>query len=164
MAIKNNVNFINGEYVSSLSNDIIEVLNPSTGELLGTIPKGCAEDADAALKAAKQAQKSWAKWTARNRAALLRKFAVAIRAESESLAKLLVMEQGKLIGVARAEVNATATFIEYACDNALTQEGDILPSDNEDEKIFIHKVPRGVVVAITAWNFPLALAGRKIGP
>ncbi|MBY6188949.1 aldehyde dehydrogenase [Microbulbifer agarilyticus] len=162
--LKNNVNFINGEYVASETDGVIEVLNPSTGEVLGSIPKGCAEDAERALSNAKQAQKAWAKRTARDRAALLRKFAAAIRAEAEGLAELLVKEQGKLIGVARDEVNATATFIEYACDNALTLEGDILPSDNEDEKIYIHKVPRGVVVAITAWNFPLALAGRKIGP
>ncbi|WP_331709187.1 aldehyde dehydrogenase [Microbulbifer thermotolerans] len=164
MALKTNVNFINGDYVASHSEGIIEVLNPSTGEVLGAIPKGCVEDAEVALNAAKQAQKAWAKRTARDRAALLRKFAAAIRAETEILAELLVKEQGKLIGVARDEVNATATFIEYACDNALTLEGDILPSDNEGEKIYIHKVPRGVVVAITAWNFPLALAGRKIGP
>nr|WP_010133184.1 aldehyde dehydrogenase [Microbulbifer agarilyticus] len=164
LELKNNVNFINGEYVASEADGVIDVLNPSTGEVLGSIPKGCAEDAECALSNAKQAQKSWAKRTARDRAALLRKFAVAIRAETEGLAELLVKEQGKLIGVARDEVNATATFIEYACDNALTLEGDILPSDNEDEKIYIHKVPRGVVVAITAWNFPLALAGRKIGP
>ncbi|WP_406827523.1 aldehyde dehydrogenase [Microbulbifer sp. ARAS458-1] len=164
IAIKNNVNFVNGEYIASRADGVIEVLNPSTGEVLGNIPKGCAEDAEAALANAKQAQKAWAKRTARDRAALLRKFAAAIRAETEGLAELLVKEQGKLIGVARDEVNATATFIEYACDNALTLEGDILPSDNTDEKIYIHKVPRGVVVAITAWNFPLALAGRKIGP
>ncbi|MBY6212052.1 aldehyde dehydrogenase [Microbulbifer agarilyticus] len=162
--LKNNVNFINGEYVASEADGVIEVLNPSTGEVLGSIPKGCAEDAERALSNAKQAQKAWAKRTARDRAVLLRRFAAAIRAETEGLAELLVKEQGKLIGVARDEVNATATFIEYACDNALTLEGDILPSDNEDEKIYIHKVPRGVVVAITAWNFPLALAGRKIGP
>ena len=102
--------------------------------------------------------------TARNRANLLRKFAMGIRANADRLAKLLVKEQGKLLSVAEIEVEATATFIEYACDNALTMEGDILASDNEGEKLYIHKYPKGVVVGITAWNFPLALAGRKIGP
>lgn len=164
MQIRNNVNFINGEYITSASSETIDVLSPSTGELVGTIPAGCVEDATQALELAQQAQKSWAKQTARARAEVLRKFAALIRENTEDLAKLLVAEQGKLIAVARMEVGATATFIEYACDNALTLQGDILPSDNENEKIFIHKVPRGVVVAITAWNFPLALAGRKIGP
>ncbi|MBR9909436.1 MAG: aldehyde dehydrogenase [Gammaproteobacteria bacterium] len=164
MTTYNNVNFINGEYIASAAPGTISVYSPSTGEVVGEIPEGCAEDAQRALEVAQAAQKGWAKLTARTRQGLLRQFAAAIRAETEKLATLLVQEQGKLIDVARGEVNATATFIEYACDNALTMEGDILPSDNAGEKIYIHKVPRGVVVAITAWNFPLALAGRKIGP
>ncbi len=164
MTTYNNVNFINGEYIASAALGTISVYSPSTGEVVGEIPEGCAEDAQRALEVAQAAQKGWAKLTARTRQGLLRQFAAAIRAETEKLATLLVQEQGKLIDVARGEVNATATFIEYACDNALTMEGDILPSDNAGEKIYIHKVPRGVVVAITAWNFPLALAGRKIGP
>ncbi|WP_049720969.1 aldehyde dehydrogenase [Gilvimarinus polysaccharolyticus] len=162
--IKNSVNFIDGKYVKSSATETLDVLNPTTGELVGKIPAGTIQDAEQALESAKAAQKSWAKRTARDRASLLRKFAAAIRAKTDGLAELLVAEQGKLLSVAKAEVNATATFIEYACDNALTIEGDILPSDNIGEKIYIHKVPRGVVVAITAWNFPLALAGRKIGP
>lgn len=162
--IKNNVNFINGEYVPSSSSETLQVLSPTTGELVGTVPAGTPEDAQQALETADAAQKLWAKKTARARASILRKFAQAIRDRKSELAPLLVTEQGKLLSVAEGEVEATATFIEYACDNALTIEGDILPSDNPGEKIYIHKVPRGVVVAITAWNFPLALAGRKIGP
>lgn len=162
--IKNNLHFINGEYVASKTSGNIPVYSPSTGEQLGSIPAGCEEDAQYALEVANAAQKSWRKVTARNRAKILRKFAAGIRAQADELAHLLVLEQGKLISVADIEVEATATFIEYACDNALTLEGDILPSDNEGEKIYIHKYPKGVVVGITAWNFPLALAGRKIGP
>ena len=158
------LHFIAGEYCSSSLPDMITVHSPSTGEPLGEVPAGSVEDAESALQAASMAQPEWAALPARQRASLLRRFAAGIRAEAEELATLLVREQGKLIGVARGEVEATATFIEYACDNALTLQGDILPSDNANEKIYIHKVPRGVVVAITAWNFPLALAGRKLGP
>ncbi len=164
MTIRNKLHFIHGEYVASSDDATIEVLNPATGALVGEVPKGTREDAQRALESAQSAQKAWAGMTARNRAKLLRQFANGIRDNSDSLAALLVAEQGKLLSVARHEVEVTATFIEYACDHALTLEGDILPSDNEGEKIYIHKVPRGVVVAITAWNFPLALAGRKIGP
>ncbi|GLS83864.1 aldehyde dehydrogenase [Paraferrimonas haliotis] len=164
MSIFNNVNFIHGEYVPSSLPNVITVYNPANGERVGEIPEGSREDALSALESAKQGQKVWAKVTPRQRASVLRKFAQLIREQKEPLAKLLVEEQGKLIDVARSEVEVTATFIEYACDHALTIEGDILASDIENEKIFIHKVPRGVVVAITAWNFPLALAGRKIGP
>lgn len=160
----NNVNFIDGQYVASKAQGIIEILSPSTGEIIAEIPEGCAQDAQCALDAANNAQKSWAKLTARTRQNILRAFANKIRENKHILAPMLVAEQGKLLSVAEIEVDVTATFIDYACDNALTIEGDILPSDNLDEKIYIHKVPRGVVVGITAWNFPLALAGRKIGP
>ena len=160
----NNVNFIGGEYIPSKANGIIEILSPASGKVIGEIPKGCAEDAQHALQVANSAQKSWAKLTARARQTILRNFANKIRENKHILAPMLVAEQGKLLTVAEMEVDVTATFIDYACDNALTIEGDILPSDNPDEKIYIHKVPRGVVVGITAWNFPLALAGRKIGP
>ncbi|MCF2946751.1 aldehyde dehydrogenase [Paraglaciecola aquimarina] len=161
---KNNVNFIDGEYVASKADGIIEVLSPSTGEKIGEIPEGCAQDAQLALESAAAGQKKWAKLTARARQNILRVFANKIRENRSLLAPMLVAEQGKLLSVAEMEVDVTATFIDYAADNALTIEGDILPSDNENEKIYIHKVPRGVVVGITAWNFPLALAGRKIGP
>lgn len=164
MTIQNNVNFIGGEYVASKAQGTIDILSPSTGKVIGHIPAGCAEDAQHALTVANAAQKGWAKLTARTRQNILRKFANKIRDNKHILAPLLVAEQGKLLSVAEMEVDVTATFIDYACDNALTIEGDILPSDNQDEKIYIHKVPRGVVVGITAWNFPLALAGRKIGP
>lgn len=159
-----NVNFIGGEYIASESSETITVLSPSTGGPIGVIPKGSEGDAQHALKVANDAQKAWAKLTARTRASIMRNFAALIRRDTDRLAEMLVHEQGKLLAVAKGEVNATATFIEYACDHALTIEGDILPSDNENEKIYIHMVPKGVVVAITAWNFPLALAGRKIGP
>ncbi len=164
VAIHNNLNFIDGEYVSSSDKNTLNVLSPSTGELVGSIPAGSIEDAQKALEAAQKAQKGWGALTARERAVILRRFASLIRENIPALAEMLVSEQGKLLDVAKHEAEVTATFIEYACDNALTLKGDILPSDNPKEKIFIHKVPRGVVVGITAWNFPLALAGRKIGP
>lgn len=164
MNFKNNVNFIDGGYVKSASEATIDILNPSTGKVIGHIPNGCEQDAQLSLISSQAAQKKWAKLTARERQTTLRLFAQKIRENKDVLAPMIVAEQGKLLSVAEMEVNVTATFIEYACDNALTIEGDILPSDNLNEKIYIHKVPRGVVVGITAWNFPLALAGRKIGP
>lgn len=160
----NKKQFIDGSYGDSASGEAIPVLNPATGDVVGEVPLGCEDDAEHALISAQRAQKAWAKKTARERASILRIFAQLIRENTPTLAPLIVQEQGKLIGVAEMEVAVTASFIDYACDNALTISGDILPSDNENEKIYIHKVPRGVVVGITAWNFPLALAGRKIGP
>ncbi|MGB2129092.1 MAG: aldehyde dehydrogenase [Flavicella sp.] len=156
--------FIDGAWKKTASGELSEVLSPSTGEVVAKVQNGSVEDANEALEAAEKAQKEWRKLPARTRAEYLYKLANEIKANSESLAELLVREQGKLLTVARMEVAVTASFIEYACEGARRIEGDIIPSDNPDEQIWIQKIPRGVVVAITAWNFPLALAGRKLGP
>lgn len=156
--------YIDGQWISSDSGKLDDILNPSNEELVGRVQDGTRSDAEKALKAAKNAQKSWRKLPPRQRAALLYSFTDEIRKNADRLAKLLVQEQGKLLSLARIEVEVTCTFIEYACEWARRIEGDIIPSDNPNEQIWIQKVPRGVVVAITAWNFPLALAGRKLGP
>ncbi|WP_109831852.1 aldehyde dehydrogenase [Reichenbachiella versicolor] len=156
--------FINGEWTESTTGERASIYSPIDESQVGTTAMGVEADAENALKAAEAAQKEWKKWPARKRAELMRKFAAEIRANKSRLAELLTREQGKIISLAEIEVEVTATFIEYACDWARQFEGDIVQSDNENEHIYIHKIPRGVVVAITAWNFPLALAGRKIGP
>ena len=156
--------FIDGEWKNSTSGETIDIISPSSEKIVARVQNGTAEEANQALIAANKAQKEWKKLPPRSRADLLYKLAVEIKNNAEYLAELLVQEQGKLIKVARMEVAVTASFIEYACEGARRIEGDIIPSDNPNEQIWIQKVPRGVVVAITAWNFPLALAGRKLGP
>lgn len=156
--------FIDGSWVTSTSGETIDIINPSTEEVYAKVQNGTVAEAVQALEAAEKAQKEWKKVPARKRAELLYKFADEIKANADKLAELLVKEQGKLLKVAKMEVAVTASFIEYACEGARRIEGDIIPSDNPNEQIWIQKIPRGVVVAITAWNFPLALAGRKIGP
>lgn len=156
--------FINGEWRTSTSGETIDIISPSTEEVVAKVQNGTAEEAIEALKAADVAQKEWKKLPPRERADLLYKFSNEIKANAEYLAELLVKEQGKLLKVARFEVAVASSFIEYACEGARRIEGDIIPSDNPNEQIWIQKVPRGVVVAITAWNFPFALAARKLGP
>ncbi|XLE34666.1 aldehyde dehydrogenase [Tamlana fucoidanivorans] len=156
--------FINGEWKTSASGETIDIISPSTEEVVARVQNGTAEEAIEALKAAEAAQKEWKKLPARDRADLLYKLADEIDANNERLAVLLTKEQGKLLKVARFEVSVTASFIRYAAEGARRIEGDIIPSDNPNEQIWIQKIPKGVVVAITAWNFPLALAGRKLGP
>ncbi|MEM9338775.1 MAG: aldehyde dehydrogenase [Bacteroidota bacterium] len=164
MSVKNYKLFIDGDWVDASTGESEEIYSPSTEEVVGTVQMGAEDDAAKALESAEKAQKEWKKVPPRKRAELMRAFAAEIRANKERLATLLVSEQGKIFSLAEIEVEVTATFIEYACDWARQMEGDIVPSDNAGEHIWIHKIPRGVVVAITAWNFPLALAGRKIGP
>ncbi|MEP0302571.1 MAG: aldehyde dehydrogenase [Maribacter dokdonensis] len=163
-SIKEYEMFIDGSWVTSTSGETIDIINPSTEQVYAKVQNGTVAEAVQALEAAEKAQKEWKKVPARKRAELLYKFADEIKANADKLAELLVKEQGKLLKVAKMEVAVTASFIEYACEGARRIEGDIIPSDNPNEQIWIQKIPRGVVVAITAWNFPLALAGRKIGP
>lgn len=155
---------INGVWTDASNGESDTVFSPTTGEAIATIARGNDSDADKAIKAATEAFPAWKDTSARTRADVMYKFVEAIRAKRDMLAKLLVQEQGKLYRVACMEVDVTCSFIEYACEWARRMDGDIVKSDNPDEHIWIHKNPRGVVVAITAWNFPLALAGRKIGP
>ncbi|WET04075.1 MULTISPECIES: aldehyde dehydrogenase [Flavobacterium] len=156
--------FINGEWRTSTSGETIDVLSPATEEVVARVQNGTAEEALETLAFADKAQKEWKKKPARERAELLYKFSNEIKANAEYLAQLIVKEQGKLLKVARFEVAVASSFIEYACEGARRIEGDIIPSDNANEQIWIQKVPRGVIVAITAWNFPFALAARKLGP
>ena len=156
--------YINGAWVAPLNGKYTEVYNPSDDSVVGMVANGDEKDADLALQAAQAAQKSWAKLTARRRAEILYAFIEEIKKNKEELARMISTEQGKLFKVAQFEVDVCCSFIAYACEWARRIEGDIVPSDNPNEHLMIQKIPRGVVVAITAWNFPLALAGRKIGP
>ncbi|TXF87911.1 aldehyde dehydrogenase family protein [Neolewinella aurantiaca] len=154
----------NGAWVEAQTTEKDTIYSPTDGSEVGTVPVAGAADAIAALEAATAAQPAWGRLPAIQRAKVLHAFCAEIRANAEELAQLITREQGKLLKVARFEVEVTCSFMEYAAAHARHLEGNIVPSDNPDEQLLIHRVPRGVVVAITAWNFPLALAGRKIGP
>ncbi|TWT49392.1 Lactaldehyde dehydrogenase [Rubripirellula amarantea] len=156
--------FINGEFCDSVSGETIDVESPTNEQVLFTVPKGNQQDAILALETAQAAQKAWAARPAVERGEILSKFADLIRENRERLAKILVQEMGKTYGLALGEVDVSADFINFPAQAARRLEGDILPSDLPNEHIMIHKVPYGVTVGIAAWNFPLALACRKIGP
>lgn len=156
--------FIDGEWVASASGETIDVENPTNEEILYTVPKGNAKDAAAALESARAAQAAWAATPAVERGNRLAAFADAIRANRERLARILTLEMGKTYALALGEVDVSADFINFPAQAARRIEGDLYPSDLPNEHIWIHKVPYGVTVGIAAWNFPLALACRKIGP
>lgn len=156
--------YIDGQWVSAASKTKIEVENPTTEELIATVQEGGETEAQRALESAQAAQPAWAATPAVERGNLLAKFAAKISENRDRLAQLLVAEQGKVLPLAYGEVDVSADFINFAASGARRLEGDIYPSDNPDEHIWIHKVPYGVTVGILAWNFPLALACRKIGP
>ena len=157
-------NFIGGGWCAATQGAVIEVENPADETVIGTVPDSSAEDAARAVEAARRAQPGWAAVPAVERGRAVRKLAGLIAERSEDLARLITREQGKPIGQARGEVGATVGFLEYASENARRIEGDIIASDNRDEEIHIRRHPYGVVVGLTAWNYPAALAARKLGP
>lgn len=155
---------IGGEWIASRPGALIEVENPADDTIIGTIPEGRTEDAARAVAAARKAQPAWAARPAVERGRAVRKLAQLVEARAEELATLITREQGKPIGQARGEVGAVVGFLEHAAESARRIEGDIIASDNPDEEIQIRRHPYGVVVGLTAWNYPAALAARKIGP
>ena len=128
------------------------------------MPKGTADDADRALMAARAAQPAWEALPPVERGRLLHRLAQLILENRERLARLVVAEQGKPLAEARGEIDGTALYLTYAAEEARRITGDILPSDNPDEQVWIERVAHGVVVGLTAWNYPAALTTRKMGP
>lgn len=155
--------YINGRFTEGSSGKWIDVLNPSTGEVITRQPDGSLEDVNEALDAARAAQKGWAKLPAIERAAYLLKIADGIKARKDEFVKIIVREQGKTQSWAEIEVGATISYFEYMASFARHIEGEVIPSDRENETIILTKKPIGVVAGILPWNFPFFLIARKAG-
>lgn len=156
--------YIDGAWQDGAGRPQIEVENPANELLIGTIVDGTAQDASDALEAAHRAQPAWSALPPIDRGKLVARLATSVEAESEDLAKIITQEQGKPLTQARGEIDAVVTFLTYAAENARRIEGDLMVSDNVNEEIHIRRHPYGVVVGLTAWNYPAALAARKLGP
>lgn len=143
---------------------LIEVENPATEAVIAHIPDGTAEAADAAVDAATRAFPGWATRPAIERAGFVVALADAMQRDRERLATLVTAEQGKPLDQAHGEIGAAITFLRYAAEQARRIQGEIVTSDNRSEEIHIRRHPFGVVVGLTAWNYPAALTTRKLGP
>ncbi|QIL80033.1 aldehyde dehydrogenase [Diaphorobacter sp. HDW4A] len=158
------LNFIDGQFRQGSGGSRIEVSNPSTQQFIDTVPDSNAEDVNAAVAAARRAQPAWEKRPAIERAGYLRQISAKLRAHTERLATLIATEQGKLMDLARVEVNFTADYIDYMAEWARRIEGDVLNSDRANETIFMMRKPLGVVAGVLPWNFPFFLIARKMAP
>jgi lactaldehyde dehydrogenase/glycolaldehyde dehydrogenase len=156
--------YIDGQWVDSLSNRLIEVQNPANEEVIGRVTDADAEDVQKALRSSERAQWEWQALPAIKRAEYLIKLVEKVKGNRDFLAKLIVMEQGKTYGQALGEVDDTMAYMMYAVESANKIKGDILPSNRAGEMVQIQKVPYGVTIGLCAWNYPLALIGRKLGP
>jgi succinate-semialdehyde dehydrogenase/glutarate-semialdehyde dehydrogenase len=155
--------YIDGKWLGKKL-DQIEVTNPATSDVVGTIPKGGEKEAKQAVDAAEQALKSWREKTAEERSQLLKKWNELIHLERETIGKLMTTEQGKPLNEAIGEVDYANGFVAWYAEEGKRVYGDTIPASHQNKRIFVQKQPVGVVAAITPWNFPAAMITRKIAP
>src|SRR3954464_4860914 len=156
--------YIDGEWLSADSGKTFPITNPASGARLAAVPEMGAAEARRAIEAAEKAWPAWRAKTAKERAAILRKWFDLMMAAQEDLAQILTAEQGKPLSEARGEIAYGASFIEWFAEEAKRAYGDVIPSPWTDKRILVMKEPVGVAAMITPWNFPNAMITRKAAP
>jgi succinate-semialdehyde dehydrogenase / glutarate-semialdehyde dehydrogenase len=163
-ALLRDLAYVDGAWIPAASGETFAVTNPAGGETLATIANLDASDARAAIEAAARAMPAWAARTAKDRAAILRRWYELIMAAQEDLARLMTAEQGKPLAESRGEIAYGASFVEWFAEEGKRLYGDVIPSHHANKRILVIKQPIGVVGAITPWNFPNAMVTRKCAP
>jgi len=156
--------YIGGHWCDADNGATLDVNNPATGEILGTIPLMGTAETRRAIEVAKTAWVDWRRKPAKDRSVLLRKWHDLMLANIEDLGKLMTAEQGKPLAEAKGEVAYAASFIEWFAEEAKRVYGDTIPSPWNDRRLVVIKEPIGVCAAMTPWNFPAAMITRKAGP
>ena len=156
--------FIGGEWVPAASGARIEVENPATEEIVGSVPFAGSQEIDRSLAAAEVAFEVWRKTDAWTRSKALREVGRFLLEHVDEIALTLSEEQGKPIAEARAEVMAAADQFDWCADEARRIYGRVVPTNTQDTRISILKQPIGPVAAFTPWTFPMLLPARKIAP
>jgi succinate-semialdehyde dehydrogenase/glutarate-semialdehyde dehydrogenase len=158
-----NTCLIGGEWLTATGASL-EIRNPSTGSLVGTVPSFGAAETRRAIEAAEAAFGPWKAKTAAERAKILKRWFELMMENQEDLAQLMTAEQGKPLAEARGEIAYAASFIEWFAEEARRVYGEIIPSPLADRRLIVIKQPVGVCAAITPWNFPAAMITRKAAP
>ena len=156
--------YVDGNWVDAPDGKTIAVVNPASGEPLGTVPLLGARETEAAVAAAHAAFPAWAARTAKERGAILRRWYELIVANADDIGTMMTAEQGKPLAEARGEVTYAASFVEWFAEEAKRMYGDVIPGHQADKRILVLRQPVGVVAAITPWNFPAAMITRKVAP
>jgi len=156
--------YVAGEWIDAAAGGTIEVTNPATGEVIGTVPALTGDETRAAIAAAEAAWEGWRSKTGKERAGLLRGWFSLMIENQEDLARLMTAEQGKPLAESRGEIAYAASFVEWFAEEAKRIYGDVIGDPTPGHRIVVLKQPIGVVVAITPWNFPAAMITRKCAP
>ena len=151
--------YINGHWVAS--DKRIEVTNPASGVVIGSIPSLGQKETAEAIKGAEIAQKEWAKTPAKQRGQIMRRWFDLMMHHQDDLARIMTAEQGKPFLEAKGEITYGASFVEFFAEEARRIYGETIPSPWPNGRIVVIRQPVGVVAAITPWNFPNAMITRK---
>jgi succinate-semialdehyde dehydrogenase/glutarate-semialdehyde dehydrogenase len=154
--------FIGGKWVAAESR--FDVLDPATGDVIASVSDGSVDDAMAAVEAASAAAAAWAATSPRARSEILRAAFSLMTARASELARLISLENGKALTDARGEVAYAAEFFRWYAEEAVRGEGTVVTAPSGANRILVVRQPVGVCVLVTPWNFPAAMATRKIGP
>lgn len=153
--------YVNGQWRDVDSGETIEVTNPATGDVIGTVPRMGATETREAIEAANAAWTGWRRQTAKERAKVLQRWYALIMENADDLALLMTLEQGKPLAEARGEIAYGAAYFEWYAEEAKRIYGDTIPAPADNLRIMVTKEPIGVCAAITPWNFPSAMITRK---
>jgi succinate-semialdehyde dehydrogenase/glutarate-semialdehyde dehydrogenase len=156
--------FLGGKWVPSSSGSRFDVYDPATGDVIASVADGTVEDALAAVDAADAAAGSWAATAPRERAEILRRAFDLMTARAGELARLISLENGKALTDAAGEVAYAAEFFRWYSEEAVRAAGSVMTAPSGANRILVVEQPVGICVLVTPWNFPAAMATRKIGP
>src|SRR4051794_27786254 len=156
--------YIDGKALPASDGGRFEVLDPATGQVVTTVADGTVEDALAAVGAAEDAAGQWAGTSPRDRAEVLRRAFELMTHRAEELAALITLENGKALRDARGEVAYAAEFFRWYAEEAVRATGTVQTAPSGTNRILVLQQPVGICVLVTPWNFPAAMATRKIAP
>lgn len=156
--------YFDGKWQDADNGKTIDVTNPATGEVIGTVPKMGAAETKRAIDAANKALPAWRAKTAKERSVIIRRWYDLLIEYQDDLALILTTEQGKPLAEAKGEIVYGASYLDWFSEEAKRVYGDVIPGHMTDKRIVVIKQPIGVTAAITPWNFPNAMITRKAGP
>lgn len=155
--------YVDGAWTAASSGKTFVVSDPATNAHIADIPNMDASDCKSAIDAAQTAFQTWKQTTADARGKLLKDWGRAMLANSEDLAQLMTLEQGKPLAEARGEIAYAASFLEWFGEEARRNYGEVIPSHLPNQRMITYRQPVGVAASITPWNFPAAMITRKAG-
>ncbi|GHP19077.1 NAD-dependent succinate-semialdehyde dehydrogenase [Rhodococcus sp. NKCM2511] len=156
--------YVDGQWLTRDGGERLVVHNPSTGEPIADLPSSGADDTELAVTAAQRALPAWRGLSGKERSNILRRWFELVRDNTEDLARLIVLEEGKPLSEAIGEMKYAASFIEWFGEEAKRVHGDIFPAPESSRRVVVLREAIGVCAAITPWNFPAAMITRKAAP